>query len=163
MVNKINTMEIVKLIGSPLSNATCSLGSIGVDKGTAIVLIQLFTSRLAELLHQVENTGADVFEIAKRQDVIFTNPHEMVELHPSMDYLQDDCENVKAIRIDEYELLPSDLTSHEQMFVQSWFSTNRDAAKSVWISLIEETLREEENLDVTLLGTYPKSIGVFFK
>ena len=81
MVNKINTMEIVKLIGSPLSNATCSLGSIGVDKGTAIVLIQLFTSRLAELLHQVENTGADVFEIAKRQDVVFTNPHEMVELH----------------------------------------------------------------------------------
>ena len=118
---------------------------------------------MAELLHEAEKTGTEVLEIAKRQDAVFTNSGEMAELHPSMDYLMDDYENVKAIRIDEYELLPSDLTSHEQMFVQSWFSTNRDAAKSVWISLIEETLREEENLDVTILGTYPKSIGVFFK
>ena len=159
--NKINAMEIAKVIGSPLSNGACNLGII--DEDTAVVLVQLFTLRMAELLHQVENTGADVFEIAKRQDAVFTNPNEMAELHPSMDYLQDDCENVKAIRIDEYDLLPSDLSLHEQMFVKSWFRTNRDVAKSVWISLIEETLREEENLNVTILGNYPKSIGVFFK
>ena len=158
----INAMEIAKIIGNPLSNGTCSLDSIGIDIDTVIVLVQLFTSRLAELLHQVENTGTEVFEIAKRQDAVFTNTSEMTELHPGMDCLMDDCENVKAIRIDEYELLPDDLPFQELIFVQSWFSTSRDAT-SVWISLIEETLREEENLDVTILGTYPKSIGVFFK
>ena len=154
-------MEIARIIGSPLSNGTCNLGII--DEETAVVLVLLFTLRMAELLHQVENTGTDVFEIAKRQDAVFTNPNEMAELHPSMDYLQDDCENVKAIRIDKYDLLPSDLSLHQQMFVKSWFSTDHDVTKSVWISLIEETLREEENLDVTILGNYPKSIGVFFK
>lgn len=161
--NDINALEIAKLIGSPLSNGTCSLGSIGVDKDTIVDLLQVFTSRLAELLHEAEKTGTEVLEIAKRQDAVFTNSGEMAELHPSMDCLMDDYENVKAIRIDEYELLPSDLSFQELAFVQSWFSTNRGVTKSVWISLIEETLREEENLDVTILGNYPKSVGVFFK
>ena len=138
------------------------LESFTPDYG-GIRLVNDFTARLAGLTRKVKKTGARLFEIAKLENAVHTNPSMMVEFAPGMSYELDNNGVVKAVRINEYDLLPENLTGKELKFVQSWFEPGRAGLKSGWLEIIQLTLALEEGLYVIIEGDYPETIAVYIQ
>lgn len=135
----------------------------GLSKDCGIRLVNDFTARLAGLTRKVKKTGARLFEIAKLENAVHTNPSMMVEFAPGMSYELDNNGVVKAVRINEYDLLPENLTGKELKFVQSWFEPGRAGLKSGWLEIIQLTLALEEGLYVIIEGDYPETIAVYIQ
>lgn len=135
----------------------------GLTKDRGIRLVNDFTVRMAGLIPEVMKTGARLFEIAKLEDAVHTNSSMMVQFAPGMSYELDDNGVVKAVRIDEYDLLPDNLTVKELKFVKSWFEPGRAGLKSGWLEVIQLTLALEEGLYVIIEGDYPKTITVYIQ
>lgn len=136
-------------------------GGLSTDCG--ISLVNDFTARLAGLTREVKKTGARLFEIAKLENAVHTDPSMMVEFAPGMSYELDNDGVVKAVIIDEYDLLPENLTVKELKFVQSWFEPGRAGLKSGWLEIIQLTLALEEGLYVIIEGDYPETVAVYIQ
>lgn len=136
-------------------------GGLSTDCG--ISLVNDFTARLAGLTREVKKTGARLFEIAKLENAVHTDPSMMVEFAPGMSYELDNDGVVNAVIIEEYDLLPENLTVKELKFVQSWFEPGRAGLKSGWLEIIQLTLALEEGLYVIIEGDYPETVAVYIQ
>ena len=134
-------------------------GGLSTDCG--ISLVNDFTARLAGLTREVKKTGARLFEIAKLENAVHTDPSMMVEFAPGMSYELDNDGVVKAVIIDEYDLLPENLTVKELKFVQSWFEPGRAGLKSGWLGVVELILSLNLDFPVRIKGDFPKNIAIF--